>query len=195
MVERRAAPFSLTKGNCWVFARLARKGTGLSLIEVIVVMAVIALLSTAAYPVAQIYRQREKERRLREMLNMIRQDGVQAYRQHVLRKLAYAGLTSSQYSWAVGTGSDLGHLFPPTIASLYNPVGPLEVTIGAAATYTVQVTSRFVRPFTNNFPPHPFLSWYPAASWTYTFQAARGVKDVHSANAGYGVDGTNTDGW
>ena len=180
-----------------MFARLARRGTGLSLIEVIVVMAVIALLSTAAYPVAQIYRQREKERRLREMLYVIRQNGIQAYRLRVLGHIRqlYPSATSPEYLYVASYGVDAGNINPPTVASLYNPIGPLQVSISPTATATITINSRFIRPFTNNWPPHPFVSWYPAATWAYDFQKSGGVKNIRSQGAGLGLDGTDTNNW
>ncbi|HET9645395.1 MAG TPA: type II secretion system protein [Burkholderiaceae bacterium] len=83
-----------------------RRARGFSLIELLVVLAVLGLLASLAMPAAEVTLQREKERELKRALWEIR-DAIDAY-----KRAADAG--------SIAAASDSG--YPPTLASLVQSV-------------------------------------------------------------------------
>src|SRR5882672_8795142 len=91
------------------------RARGFTLIELVITLAIVGLMATAAMPLAQLVAKREKESELRSALRDIR-TAIDAY------KLA----------------SDSGHIqkeldtsgYPPDLKSLYSGVEPAEETWG-----------------------------------------------------------------
>jgi general secretion pathway protein G len=68
---------------------------GFTLIELVVSLAILAMLATMAYPMGEVIVQRNKEQDLRKALRQIR-DGLDAYKQfydegHILKKIESSG--------------------------------------------------------------------------------------------------------
>ena len=83
------------------------RARGFTLIELVITLAIVGLLSTAALPLAQLVAQREKEAQLRSALHEIRQ-GIDAY------KLA---ADSGHIKLELGASG-----YPPDLRSLYGGV-------------------------------------------------------------------------
>lgn len=192
---------------------------GVTLIEILVVSAVIALMASMILPVSQIIRQREKENRLREILSNTRSaidtgHELPGYKNFVSREIIRLEATSASESYALSWASASGLLYPPSPSLLVGRVAIASISDGPGHTLPVPINRRFLR----RIPPHPFADWFPAAHWEFKAVAtdafagvgpwyssaptdpwnnahATGVIDIRSVGAGIGLDGTLTDGW
>jgi general secretion pathway protein G len=73
--------------------------TGFTLIELVVSLAILALLATMAFPMGEVIVQRNKEQELRKSLRQIR-DAIDAYKQfyddgHIVKKIEVSGYPPS----------------------------------------------------------------------------------------------------
>src|SRR3569833_1839667 len=75
---------------------MARRSKGISLIELMVTLAILALLASMAVPFAQLVQQRHKETDLRDALRQIR-TALDAYRQSVKEGRVYSPSDCSGY--------------------------------------------------------------------------------------------------
>ena len=75
---------------------MARRSSGFSLVELMITLAMLALLASVAVPFAQLAQQRHKEGELREALRQIR-SALDAYRQAVKEGRVDAAADSSGY--------------------------------------------------------------------------------------------------
>jgi general secretion pathway protein G len=80
-------------------SKIRMRNSGFTLIELVVSLAILALLATMALPMGEVVVQRNKEQDLRKALRQIR-DGIDAYKQfyddgHVLKKLEATGYPPS----------------------------------------------------------------------------------------------------
>ena len=152
---------------------MPRHSDGFSLIELMVTLAILALLASMAVPFAQLVQQRHKEAELREALRQIR-SALDAYKQDVKE-----GRVDSP---ADGSG------YPPDLDVLWRGV-PDKTKADASRIY-----------FLRRLPRDPFFpdtSVPPAESWGQRSYASppeapsrgRDVFDVYSLSPGSGLNG------
>jgi len=152
---------------------MLRRHDGFSLIELMVTLAILALLASMAVPFAQLVQQRHKEAELREALRQIR-TALDAYKQDVRE-----GRVDSP---ADGSG------YPPDLDVLWRGV-PDKTKADASRIY-----------FLRRLPRDPFFpdtSVPPAESWGQRSYASppdapsrgRDVFDVYSLSPGSGLNG------
>lgn len=191
--------------------RYERQRSGVTLVEILIVTVVIALMAAVSFPVYKIIQQREKEKRLKKILNDVRaaigsrksqlsnRDFVDGYRTYVrnyglthiddqasrtyfLRALAKEGY---------GYPGEISSLTSPSSFTFYVPTGEDPV-----ASVAITVNRKFMRARNtpDGLPPHPFLSWNPNATWTKVLRNGR-IKDIRSEGAGIALDGSLTNDW
>jgi len=174
---------------------------GVTLIEILVVTVVIALIAAVSFPVYKIVQQREKEKRLRIILNDVRSaingsksllsnaDFKDGYRTFV-RKYGLALIPNNKRAYFLQRIAQDGYGYPGNIASLTTPPFSFEIPISATPgdVVTIVVDRKFIR----HIPQHPFTGWTPAATWSYTIKGV-GISDIKSSGAGLALDGSKID--
>lgn len=155
-----------------------RRPGGYSVIELLVVLALLAVLATVAMPLAQTVQQREKERELKRALWTIR-DGIDAYR----RAMDELPPTSFERT-ASG--------YPPSLQALVEGVPDVRAPGGR-------------RLFLRAIPRDPFAAGDQPAERTWKLRSyasepsrpAPGVDvyDVHSASAVVALSGQPVSEW
>ena len=158
---------------------MSRRSGGFSLIELVVTLAILALLATMAVPFAQLVQQRHKETELREALRQIR-TALDTYKQAVKD----------------------GHVDSPADGSGYPP--DLDVLRQGVADKTQPDASRlyFIRRLPRD-PFYPDASAPPAATWGLRSYASppeapaagRDVFDVYSLSGATGLNGVPYREW
>ena len=156
---------------------MRRHPRGYTIIELLVVMAVLGVLATAAMPLAELAARRSKERELKQALSELRH-AIDAY------KAAYDGGRVAPASGASG--------YPPTLRVLV--AGVPDAKAGGQAMY-----------FLRRVPADPFAPAGVAAdtSWglrSYASPAAQprpgdDVYDVYSQAPGTGINGVPYGEW
>lgn len=175
--------------------RQNRHRQGVTLVEILIVTVVIALLAAVSFPVYKIVQQREKEKRLKKILNSFRaallgsksalsaREFVEGYRSYVV---AYGSslidnivamplveekeeIKSSFLRMSNREGFGLPSTPQKLLADNYTLV--INVPTGKSApddffTMNIPIERRFIR----HIPPHPFLGWVPDAR--FEFKAA-----------------------
>jgi len=155
--------------------RIVGSSRGMTLIEVLVVTAIMGLIAAIMVPMYQIVQQRDKEARLLEILNDVN-NGIQDYRTYVIKQgyaKIEAAITDEKKRTAakdtmIASGAKFGYLYPIHPGKLLNPLGDtFEISTGPTAydaapgSVTIVINRRFLR----RIPPHPFKLWYPNAHW------------------------------
>lgn len=185
------------------------KKSGVTLIEILIVTVIIGLMASLAFPVYKIMQQREKERRLRKILNNVR-SSIAGSKSHLsttsfndgfrtqIRVLGIEeiklqnpdlDIASAAIATFVLNLTQTGKGYPGNPASLTASAHTVDVATGPTplsatiGTVTIDLNRRFLR----SIPPHPFQGWYPTATWT--FQPAYPQKKPPVASAAWGVSG------
>lgn len=155
------------------------RASGFSLIELLVVVAIMAILASIGMPLAELSHQRSKEEDLRRCLREIR-GGLDAYKRLV---------DDGRIERAVdGTG------YPPDLAALVDGVKDARSPTGAKL--------YFLRRLPRD-PMHADASVPAAETWTLRSYASppddprpgKDVFDVHSKSPLTGIDGTHYSSW
>ncbi|MBI3038937.1 hypothetical protein HYY75_07810 [bacterium] len=187
--------------------------SGISLVELLVVVAVTALLTTIVYPTTQVLQQRDREHRLKKVLKNVQSKGIDDYTNYVVAKIKSSGLTADQEAFAIASGAAMGLLYPLKPRDLEKSVGtrlyiPIDSGFPAPlSSVTVTIERRFIR----KVPPHPFISWLPNSHWEFRAATetaaggpwfassswpaidATGVIEFKSVGAGITLNGGNSD--
>ena len=163
----------------------ARRHGGFTLIEMVVVVAIVGLLASAAVPLLALQTRRQKEFDLRANLRTLRH-ALDAYQQASL---------DGRLGVPTELGNDSGPPsgFPPTLQALVDGV-PDARAPGERKLYFLRRLPR--DPFADASIPAA-LTWglRSHASPADAPQPGRDVFDVHSRAAGNGLDGTPYRGW
>ncbi|MGM0600990.1 MAG: type II secretion system protein [Candidatus Rifleibacteriota bacterium] len=170
--------------------------SGVTLVEILIVTAIIAMMAAISFPVYKIIQQREKEKLLKKYLLNMRSaiNGYQGsgargqsvrikyfnegYRGFIIERgineihNKNSGATRKQaVRNFLASGTSDGLFYPKNIASLTPQAIPFEVKIATASPAIADpgdyVTITVDRPFLRNIPPHPFKDWYPGADWEF----------------------------
>jgi general secretion pathway protein G len=158
----------------------ARRGRGFSLIELMVTMAILALLASVAVPFAQLVQQRHKETELREALRQIR-GALDAYKLNVKEGRIDSPADASGY--------------PPNLDSLWKGVRDKTQTDAAKKLYFLRRLPR------DPFYPDPAAP--PAETWGIRSYASpadapvadHDVFDVYSLSSASGLNGVPYREW
>ena len=152
-----------------------RLGAGFSLVELLVVMAVMGILATAVFPLAELTQQRERERELKRALWEIR-DAIDAYKR----------ATDAGQIARVGSG------YPPSLEALSE--GVPDATAPGQRRY-----------FLRKVPRDPFAVQDLAASQAWGLRSYASsperpepggdVYDVYSRSERIGLDGVALRQW
>lgn len=187
---------------------------GVTIIEVMVVTTVIAMLAAVSFPIYKIIQQREKEKRVKDILLVVRAaiSGSKTARSNKLFTQGYRnfvitrgiseiedenpGASAAPIANFLASGTTcngrLNSLYPQTPSDLIRATNYTVYlatdTDGTANTDTAkQVSVEINRRFLRHIPPHPFISWYPNAHWEF--------KPVKIAAGGPTFASSATDPW
>jgi general secretion pathway protein G len=158
---------------------ICKKARGFTLIEMVITVAIVGLLATSAFPLAELAVRRSKEQELQQALQVIR-TGLDAYK----------------------AAADSGRVEMPLGASGYPPT--LDVLVEGAV--DIKSPSGDVIYFIRRLPRDPFYpdSSVPAAeTWglraydsdPHDPQPGEDVFDVYSYSAGMGLNGIPYNQW
>ncbi len=173
-----------------------RPDAGVTLIEILIVTVIIALMAALAFPVYKIVQQREKERRLKKILNDVRaaisggksqlstvsfSEGMRTVvRVQGIEKIKSAHNLSHPVESAVASAAISSFTLHMIEQGLGYPPTPFHMTYGQ--NYSVEIATgptshpssnagsvvvNITRRFLRSLPPHPFQGWYPNATWTF----------------------------
>ncbi len=162
--------------------RQVRRGRGFTLVEVLVVMAVLGVLAAAARPLLELAALRQKEAALREGLRQVR-TAIDAYEQAVAR----------------------GEVLRPADAEPGLPVYPASLALLVEGVPVSAVEGASRRRFLRRLPRDPFADSALPAADTWALRAStsspdaprsgRDVFDLASRHQGVALDGTRYTDW
>lgn len=158
---------------------MARRSSGFSLIELMVTMAILALLASVAVPFAQLVQQRHKETQLREALRQIR-TALDAYKQSVKEGRIESPADASGY--------------PPNLDVLWQGV-PDKTKPDVSRIYILRRLPR--DPFFPDSAATPASTWGLRSYVSPPDAPAQGrdVFDVYSLSPATGLDGVPYREW
>ncbi len=144
--------------------------SGVTLVELIVVVSIVALLATAAVPIARWQVKRTKERELRADLWMMR-DAIDRYKDAADRGAFQTKIDSFNY--------------PPDLETLVNGVDVKDKKVKFLREIPIDPMTK-----TNEWQPRAMQDDPDSTSW-----AGGNVFDVHSKSPGTALDGTKYSEW
>ncbi|GAA3764287.1 type II secretion system protein [Terriglobus aquaticus] len=147
-----------------------RGEAGMTLVELIVVVSIIALLATAAVPIARFQLKRQKERELRADLWMMR-DAIDRYKDAADRGAFQTKVDSFNY--------------PPDLDTLVNGVDVKDKKVRFLREIPVDPMTK-----TNEWQLRSMQDDADTTSW-----GGQNVFDVHSKSDGTALDGTRYSSW
>lgn len=172
---------------------------GVTLVEIMVVSLIISMLSAISFPAYKIIQQREKERRLRKILEQTRaaisgsksqqsnRQFVEGFRNYVkkigIMRINKTSMTDEekQTAHAIFIENLSTQGYPPSPSQLIGPPDSIRVATGTTDPLTeyveVDINHRFIR----NIPPHPFQGWYKNARWEFKPANAPGTTIASNA--------------
>jgi general secretion pathway protein G len=162
-----------------------RREMGMTLIELIVACAILAILASAALPVARFTAARKRESELRQDLRMMR-EAIDRY-----KDLADHG----QIRVDASAGG-----YPPDLQTLVKGVPLLGASGGAGIAVGPTTSSRMIR-FLRRIPVDPMTGqadWGLRAvedDWDSKTWGGKDVFDVYSKSSGMAMDGTKYSEW
>lgn len=154
---------------------------GMTLVEIMVVSLIISILAAMSFPLFGIIQQRERERRLKLILNNIHSSiyGSSQYREgriytegyriyaigKIYEEVDAQGDPIASAEFAIASGSKMGLLFPidPMKVENSNGVSFKLPTDESGSDVEIAINRRFIR----NIPPHPFKGVVPEAHWEF----------------------------
>ena len=152
------------------FAGRGHGEAGLTLVELIVVVSIIALLATAAVPIARFQIKRQKERELRADLWMMR-DAIDRYKDAADRGAFQTKVDSFNY--------------PPDLDTLVDGVDVKDKKVRFLREIPVDPMTK-----TNEWQLRSMQDDADTTSW-----GGQNVFDVHSKSDGTALDGTKYSTW
>jgi prepilin-type N-terminal cleavage/methylation domain-containing protein len=158
---------------------------GVTLVEILIVSAIIAMLAGVSFPIYKIVQQREKERRLLKILRDVRaaiggcksqksdKTFKEGFRNYVysqgkaqIEDLNTKPVAKAALKEFVKDGTTNGLFYPPSPSHICaSHLYTVTIATGTAAGEVVNV--KIERRFLRQIPPHPFQSWYPNAHWEF----------------------------
>lgn len=153
--------------------RRLRPGPGFTLVEMLVVVAIVAVLSSIAFPLAELAHRRAKEEELRQALRDIR-TAIDSYKRMVDTGYIVRSVDGSGY--------------PPSLRALVD--GEVNArTESAGRIYFLRSLPR--DPFAPETISDPEKTWAPRSyeSPPQDPRLGRDIFDVHSMSAGVGLNG------
>ena len=155
---------------------------GFTLIEMVVVLAIVAILALAAQPLHELALRRTQEAVLRQALRDLR-TAIDEHRRSVQRGILGAGVDNSPY--------------PPSLQSLVNGVPVLSAPGQAPGENRLYLLRRLPRdPFADaNVPAHETWGLRASTSPQQAPQAGSDVFDVYSRSKLRAMDGTRYRDW
>jgi prepilin-type N-terminal cleavage/methylation domain-containing protein len=193
---------------------------GVTLVEILIVSTIIAMMAAISFPVYKIIQQREKERRLKKILQSVRASicGFQGnsyagktrrikrfeegYRSFILERGiakiedANSGALDdpdTAISNFLSNCRTNGYFYPETISNLTSSAIPFDVKV-ATASPPIADPGDYVTITVDR----PFHDWYPKAHWEFKYWDAgssKYVMEISSKGAGTALNGSNTDDW
>lgn len=164
--------------NTLVRSEARHKSAGFTLIEMVVVVAIVGILAAAAWPLLELQARRQKEFELKQGLRTLR-SAIDAFRQAAAE----------------------GRIAAPDNDSGYPPA--LDLLVGGVPDMRAPKERKVY--FLRRMPRDPFADASLAAAQTWGLRTydspseapapGRDVFDVHSQSAGIGLDGTPYRAW
>lgn len=188
-------------GMAAVKKALYRQVLGVTIVELLVVSVVIALLAGISFPILQLVKQREKEKRLKEILNKVRIRGIglgagdththtivgkgkgapldtffgsKGYKNFMMRRIIQKAQNPKEYKDALFWAEEWGLLYPSNPNKLVFAVGDVVKVPAQSPPAGIFFDIEVDQRFISAVPPHPFQDWYPGSRWEFKVSSGGG---------------------